>query len=57
MGPGEGDHLFESDCGCSGLPEWRCPFVSTSPSRDQLGEGIRTSFLCLRVGGESDLPG
>lgn len=28
----EGDRLFESDGGCTGLAQWLCHFVSTSPS-------------------------
>lgn len=53
----EGDHLFESDGGCTGLAQWLCRFVSTSPSWTELGEGSRSSLLCLRVGGEFELPG
>lgn len=52
-----GDHLFESDSACAGLTQWLSHFVSTSLSWDQLGEGSRSLLLCLRMGGEFDLPG
>lgn len=56
LGPGRGGGLFDADCGARPA-QWLCPSVSTSPSWYQLGEDNRSSFLCLRVGGEFNLPG